>query len=196
MNRPIGNVRLKAARQHAGFASQQALADALTRAAPQLGLGHMVISARQVRRWESATPPWPRADHQKLLVHVLHLPIEQLGFTPPWEVASAGAGAAAAAAHHASPPHGSPMPLPIPIASGMIQPATVASDYATITAAHRRLYVSVQPAHLHAAVVEHTRMGAHLLTESQPPDSRGRPCRVTAAGRPRRVLRPSATGRS
>jgi hypothetical protein len=34
---PIGNVRLKAARQHAGYASQQALADALTRAAPQWG---------------------------------------------------------------------------------------------------------------------------------------------------------------
>jgi hypothetical protein len=90
MNQPIGNVRLKAARQHAGFASQQALADALTRAAPQLGLGHMDISARQVRRWESTTPPWPRADHQRLLVHVLHLPVEQLGFTPPWAVASGG----------------------------------------------------------------------------------------------------------
>ena len=77
MTHPIGNVRLKAARQHAGFASQQALADALTRAAPQLGLGHLEISARQIRRWESATPPWPRADHQKLLVHVLHLPVEQ-----------------------------------------------------------------------------------------------------------------------
>ena len=29
MTRPIGNVRLKAARQHAGYGSQQALADAL-----------------------------------------------------------------------------------------------------------------------------------------------------------------------
>ena len=54
MTRPIGNVRLKAARQHAGYGSQQALADALTRAAPQLGLGHIEISTRQIRRWESA----------------------------------------------------------------------------------------------------------------------------------------------
>ena len=82
MTHPIGNVRLKAARQHAGYASQQALADALTRAAPQLGLGHLEISDRQIRRWESASPPWPRADHQRLLVHVLQLPIEELGFTP------------------------------------------------------------------------------------------------------------------
>ena len=97
MTHPIGNVRLKAARQHAGYASQQALADALTRAAPQLGLGHLQVSVRQVRRWESATPPWPRADHQRLLVHVLQLPIERLGFTPPWGESTAGPGAAAAA---------------------------------------------------------------------------------------------------
>lgn len=56
MTHPVGNVRLKAARQHAGYASQQALADALTRAAPQLGLGHLEISDRQIRRWESASP--------------------------------------------------------------------------------------------------------------------------------------------
>ena len=49
MTHPIGNVRLKAARQHAGYASQQALADALTRTAPQLGLGHLEISDRQIR---------------------------------------------------------------------------------------------------------------------------------------------------
>jgi tetratricopeptide (TPR) repeat protein len=165
MTHPIGNVRLKAARQHAGFASQQALADALTRAAPQLGLGHMVISARQVRRWESAAPPWPRADHQKLLVHVLHLPVEQLGFTPPWEVADSGPEAATAAAHQPAPA-ASTAALPMPTSSGMIQPPTVAGDYAAIMAAYRRLYASVQPTHLHAAVVEHTRMGAHLIAET------------------------------
>jgi tetratricopeptide (TPR) repeat protein len=165
MNHPIGNVRLKAARQHAGFASQQALADALSRAAGQLGLGHMMISARQVRRWEAAAPPWPRADHQKLLVHVLHLPVEQLGFTPPWDVPASGSAAAAAAAHE--PAHSAPgSAVPVLTSGGMIQPPTVASDYAIITAAHRRLYASVQPSHLHSAVVEHTAMGAHLLPET------------------------------
>ena len=164
MSHSIGNVRLKASRQHAGFASQQALADALTRAAPQLGLGKMMISARQVRRWESAAPPWPRADHQKLLVHVLHLPVEQLGFTPPWEVPASGPDAATAAAHQPLPTANAA--LPMPTSDGMVQPPTVASDYTTITAAYRRLYASVQPSHLHAAVVEHTRMGAHLLPET------------------------------
>src|ERR1035441_1210672 len=117
MTHPIGNVRLKAARQHAGFASHQALADALTRAAPQLGLGHMMISSRQVRRWESAVPPWPRADHQKLLVNVLHLPVEQLGFTPPWEVPASGPEAASGAAHQAPRP-ASTASVAMPTASG------------------------------------------------------------------------------
>lgn len=54
----------------------------------------------------------------------------------------------------------------MPTSGGIVQPPTVASDYATITAAYRRLYASVQPTHLHSAVVEHTRMGAHLLSET------------------------------
>src|ERR1700761_4702170 len=139
MTRPIGNVRLKAARQHAGYGSQQALADALTRAAPQLGLGHIEISTRQIRRWESASPPWPRADHQRLLVHVLQLPIEDLGFTAPWEVSVAGP-EAAAAARHPLPARHNDGALPLSKARGVIQPSGVASDYATITAAYRRLY--------------------------------------------------------
>ena len=166
MTRPIGNVRLKAARQHAGYASQQALADALTRAAPQLGLGNLEISTRQIRRWESANPPWPRADHQRLLVHVLQLPIEDLGFTPPWEVSVAGPEAAAAARHTQPPRHGIQAAPALSKTRGVIQPSTVASDYAAITTAYRRMYANVLPTHLHPAVIEHTRMGAQLLGET------------------------------
>jgi len=166
MARPIGNVRLKAARQHAGYPSQQALADALTRAAPQIGLKHLEISTRQIRRWESASPPWPRADHQRLLVHVLQLPIEDLGFTPPWDVSVAGPDAAAAARHPQPPRHGAQPALALSRARGVVQPSTVASDYAAITAAYRRLYANVLPTQLHPPVIEHTRMGAHLLSET------------------------------
>lgn len=165
MTRPIGNVRLKAARQHAGYGSQQALADALTRAAPQLGLGHIEISTRQIRRWESASPPWPRADHQRLLVHVLQLPIEDLGFTAPWDVSVAGPEAAAAARHPQPARHGGPA-LPLSKTRGVIQPSGVASDYATITAAYRRLYSHVEPTQLHQPVIEHTGMGIQLLGET------------------------------
>ena len=166
MTRPIGNVRLKAARQHAGYASQQALADALTRAATQLGLRHIEISTRQIRRWESAAPPWPRADHQRLLVHVLQLPIEDLGFTPPWDVSVSGPDAAAAARHPAPARHGDRAALPLSRARNVIQPSAVASDYAAITAAYRRLYTHVEPTDLHQPVIEHTRMGTRLLTET------------------------------
>jgi tetratricopeptide (TPR) repeat protein len=166
MTGPIGNVRLKAARQHAGYASQQALADALTRMAPQLGLGHLDISVRQIRRWESATPPWPRADHQRLLVQVLQLPIGDLGFTAPWEVSVAGPDAAAAAQRPQPLRNSARTPLPLSKARGVIQPSTVGSDYAAITAAYRRLYTNILPTHLHPPVIEHTRMGAHLLGET------------------------------
>jgi hypothetical protein len=105
-----------------------------------------------------------RADHQRLLVHVLHLPVEQLGFTPPWDVPASGSAAAVAAAHDKTSAAGPS--LPVPTSGGMLQPPTVASDYAVITAAHRRLYATVQPSHLHATVVEHTRRGAHLLPET------------------------------
>ncbi len=164
MTHSVGNVRLKAARQHAGYASQQALADALTRAAPQLGLGHLEISDRQIRRWESASPPWPRADHQRLLIHVLQLPIEELGFTPPWDVSTAGPGAGAAQVP--MPKNTGRTPLPLAKSRGVIQPSTVTGDYAAITVSYRRLYTSVLPTHLHAAVIEHTRLGAHLLDET------------------------------
>lgn len=163
MPRPTGNTRLKAARQHAGYASQQAFADALTQAAPRIGLGRMEVSVRQVRRWESPSPPWPRADHQRLLVHLLQLPIDQLGFTPPWETPTT-------APVHTPRPQPAPTPtgaaLPLPKATAAVQPATIGAAYAAITVAHRRLYWSVRPAHLHPTVVEHTRLGMQLLAET------------------------------
>lgn len=161
MSRSTGNAQLKAARQHAGYASQQALADALTRAAPQLGLGHLQVSVRQVRRWESATPPWPQGDHQRLLVHVLRLPVERLGFTSPWSDPTQPATPPA----QITPP-GTAMPLPLPTATTATQPDTIGADYAIITTAHRRLYRSVQPAWLHATVTEHARLGTQLLGET------------------------------
>jgi len=162
VNRGMGNVRLKAARQHVGLPSQQALADALTRAAPQLGMGHLMISARQVRRWESAEPPWPRGDHQKLLVHVLHLPIEELGFTAPWTDSKRGLETEQAVSRRSLPKVADSTPM----ASGMVQPQSAVGDYATVTAAYRRLYATVPPQHLHDAVMEHARVGRRLMPET------------------------------
>ncbi|MFE9106655.1 transcriptional regulator [Actinomadura geliboluensis] len=166
MPRPAGNTRLKAARQHAGYASQQALADAMTAAAPLLGLGNMQISARQIRRWESASPPWPRADHQRLLVHVLQLPVDQLGFTPPWETPDAPATSRPNPNASAVPAQGTGATLPLPKANAAVQPPTVGADFSAINGALRRLYFSVQPAQLHPTVVEHTKLGTQLLAET------------------------------
>lgn len=46
------------------------------------------------------------------------------------------------------------------------QPTTIGADYAAITVAHRRMYWSVQPTQLHPTVVEHTRLGLHLLADT------------------------------
>ncbi|MFJ6212548.1 transcriptional regulator [Streptomyces sp. NPDC092296] len=167
MPRPAGNTALKAARQAAGYASQQALADALLRASLQLGLGQLDISVRQVRRWESAVPPWPRADHQRLLVHVLGLPLERLGFRPAWgDSPAAGEGRPPEPGRTEFPVRPvAPAALPRPTAASA-QPSTIGADYGAITAAHRRLYWSVAPAQLHAAVAEHATLGTALLGET------------------------------
>lgn len=167
MARPIGNAALKAARQAAGLSSQPAFAAALSAAARQLGMGQVDVSMRQIRRWESATPPWPQDDYQRLLVHVLHLPIEELGFTPPWgrsAPASPTLAPPAAASTYAAPALRAPLPRPAN-ATGS-QPATIGADYAIVTEAHRRLYWSVAPATLYQAVSGHADLGTALLAET------------------------------
>lgn len=173
--RPTGNAALKAARQAAGLSSQAAFGAALTAAARQLGMGEVIVSPRQIRRWESATPPWPQDDYQRLLTQVLHLPVESLGFRAPWDRAQ----------HASQPPHAQTparhqslsalrSALPRPSQTSPVQPATVGADYAIVTEAHRRLYWSVAPATLILAVQEHANLGTSLLGET--------------SGLPRRIL--------
>lgn len=176
MPRPVGNARLKSARQAAGYASQEAFAEAIRNTAPQLGIRSLQISVRQVRRWESVNPPWPQPDVQRVLTHLLGQPIEELGFTAPWgRTSSERPGASRRPVTAAGAPVIGPAPGALPIASNATQPATAGTDYAAITAAHRRLYWSVQPSQLHATVVEHTRLGTTLMGETS-----GR-CRIILA---------------
>ncbi|MFI7277657.1 transcriptional regulator [Streptomyces sp. NPDC049879] len=166
MSRPTGNTRLKAARIAAGFVSQQALADALSAAARELGIRGLMVGVRQVRRWESANPPWPQPDCQRLLTHVLGQDIRELGFTPPWGQETGARPSGAASGRRP----------PVPVETTVSQPDTAATDFATITRAHRRLYWSVVPSVLHATVMEHARLGCALL-----PQTSGAPRRTMAA---------------
>ncbi|WUH92463.1 transcriptional regulator [Streptomyces sp. NBC_00433] len=162
MPRPVGNNRLKSARVAAGYNSQQALADAITNTAPRLGIKRLTVGARQVRRWESAAPPWPQPDVRRVLSHLLSQEAEELGFVPPWGAGEqppgpsrrhvvagsiAGFGLAAVPAQ----------------ATAATQPASVAVDFQAVTRSHRHLYWSVSPADLHPAVLEHARLGCALL---------------------------------
>jgi len=144
MSRPLGNARLRAARQAAGYRSQQDLADALT----ARGLS---VSARQVRRWESDTPPLPYPDLQQALIQLLGVTsIEELGFP--------AAGADPDAGRVLRTPPTAPMAVP-----NAAQPAAAAAAFAAVTRAHRRLYWTVAPATLHPSVVAHATLGAALL---------------------------------
>lgn len=168
MARTKGNTALKAARQAAGYASQEAFAAALSTAGKQLGFGNYQVTDRQVRRWESATPPWPQDEQQQVITRVLGLPVEQLGFTAPWNdntpTTSATTRRTVTAAAMATASTAT-LPLPTASAAGR-QPASVAADFATITASHRRLYWTVQPAQMHPVVAGHASFGTGLLTET------------------------------
>ncbi len=148
MARPSGNTRLKSARLAAGYSSQQALADELR------------VGVRQVKRWESANPPWPHPDLQRALTRALGVGLEALGFTPP---------AGHDTSHHGRRDHltGVPSLAAVPkAASQTLQPASVAADFSAVTRSHRHLYWSVAPATLHPAVAAHASLGCALLEET------------------------------
>lgn len=154
-----GNARLRAARQSLGLRSQAALAEAVTTAARDVGL-RIAVTARTVRRWESATPPWPHPEHAAALEAVFQRPITDLGFSPPW---SGEADAGYAPQRTLDPTARSSHPRIGQ--SGSMLPASAAADYMSVTVAHRRLYWSLPAVRLHRAVAEHAHLGADLIDQ-------------------------------
>ncbi|MFF4552666.1 helix-turn-helix transcriptional regulator [Streptomyces sp. NPDC001422] len=139
-----GNTRFRAARVAAGYNTQQALADALK------------VGERQVRRWESDTPPMPQPDMAQALTRLLGQELEDLGFTgAPAPVPGRHSALAAAAGLSV-----------VPTQATTTQPATVADDFEAVTRAHRRLYWSVAPTTLHPAALAHATLGCALLPET------------------------------
>ena len=160
-----GNTRLRSARQGLGLRSQQALADAATRAARSIGL-RISVTARTVRRWESESPPWPQPDHQAALEALFQRPVTDLGFTPPWaEGADARPEARAATKSPAMPTAlgGATTLDPFPSPSPATLPAAVVTEYIAITSAHRRMYYCVPAARLHGPVTAHANLGTAML---------------------------------
>src|SRR6516162_5426933 len=84
MTHATANARLRAARQGLGLRSQAALAEAVTEAARSIGL-RISVTPRTVRRWESATPPWPHPEHAAALEALFQRPVTDLGFVAPWQ---------------------------------------------------------------------------------------------------------------
>lgn len=81
-DRKPGNPLLVTARARQGWRTQQRFVNAYNECAMRLG-ERTSITIRQVRRWESATPPWPREDAQHVLGALFGVPLDSLGFAPP-----------------------------------------------------------------------------------------------------------------
>ncbi|WP_436785768.1 transcriptional regulator [Yinghuangia sp. YIM S10712] len=81
-DRKPGNPLLVAARTRLGWRTQQQFVTAYNACALRLG-ERASITVRQVRRWESAMPPWPREDAQRILRKLFGVPLDCLGFVPP-----------------------------------------------------------------------------------------------------------------
>ncbi|WP_433622950.1 helix-turn-helix domain-containing protein [Nocardia sp. CA-120079] len=152
-----GNAALRAARQSLGYRSQAALAEALTKTARTIGL-RVAVTARTVRRWESAEPPWPQTEHAAALEALFKRPIAELGFIPPWSDETPARPAVRTAADlQAAQRH-------FPGAAAAL-PASAATDYMAISVSYRHLYWSLPATRLHRSVAEHAQLGIDLLLQ-------------------------------
>lgn len=79
---PAGNDALRRLRLRR-FWTQADLASAFEARSRQIGRP-LSLSVRQVRRWESCEPPLPLPAYQAVLEALFGVPIEEMGFRPPW----------------------------------------------------------------------------------------------------------------
>lgn len=156
MTNATGNARLRAARQGLGLRSQAALAEAVTEAARSIGL-RISVTARTVRRWESATPPWPHPEHAAALEALFRRPVTDLGFVAPWHEQANTPNTLEASKTHQS----GTRPLR---RIGPTLPVAVAADFAAITTAYRHLYWTIPAADLSPLVAGHAGFGASILS--------------------------------
>lgn len=157
MTHATANARLRAARQGLGLRSQAALAEAVTEAARSIGL-RISVTPRTVRRWESATPPWPHPEHAAALEALFQRPVTDLGFVAPWQDDQPDAPKTLRATK--SQQYGG-RPLR---RVGPTLPVAVAADFAAITVAYRHLYWTIPAADLLSLVAGHAGLGASLLS--------------------------------
>ncbi|WP_405824409.1 helix-turn-helix transcriptional regulator [Streptomyces sp. NBC_00838] len=147
MSQTQRNTAFKAARTAAGY-TQKSLA-------AELG-----VDPRQVGRWESANPGWPKHHDQRIRLMKLlgQKDMSSLGFTPPY-----GAEYPQPTQRSAGVTTRATVPRQRPAA---LQPTTVADDFGAVTRSHRRLYWTLNPSDLHPAVLSHAILGCALLADT------------------------------
>lgn len=137
--------------------SQAALAQAVTETARSIGL-RISVTPRTVRRWESASPPWPHPEHAAALEALFQRSITDLGFVAPWQDNQPDTPKDLRA--NKPRQHGT-RPLR---RVGATLPVGVAADYAAITVAYRHLYWTLPAGDLLPLVAGHAGLGASLLS--------------------------------
>lgn len=156
-----GNVLLRAALHERGLTSQRDFVDALIAAARTAGLGELSLNTRTVRRWESASPGWPRRHYIRALEALFGTDIEELGFTRPHSSSrpaevSTGAPLGTPSVHSAAATP--PLPLNTPLDEAVIR------SYQTLTITYRQLYGPLPGNALADVVAQHAALGSRLLT--------------------------------
>ncbi|MFF2146186.1 XRE family transcriptional regulator [Kitasatospora sp. NPDC058190] len=77
------NATFVAARIKRGWRTQEDFAEAYDATAAAMD-SKARISVRQVRRWESGQTTWPNRDARRVLTEMFGVPLERLGFVPPF----------------------------------------------------------------------------------------------------------------
>lgn len=155
-----GNVRLRAARQERGLASQRAFVDALVSAGRRAGLGELSLSTRTVRRWEAENPSWPRPHYTQALEALFGTTMENLGFTRP----PSAARPEPANDRRPGQPLEPLMDVAAPLRFSGSLDDEIVGGYGALTTAYRQLYGPLPGSALDPSATQHARLGSRLLT--------------------------------
>ncbi|KWX01624.1 helix-turn-helix transcriptional regulator [Carbonactinospora thermoautotrophica] len=84
---PVANRTLRSLRERRNL-TQQEFAEAIRKKAADMGL-NLGCDEKRVSRWERGEVTWPSAAYRRVLMALLEMPVEEMGFIPPWRETTA-----------------------------------------------------------------------------------------------------------
>ncbi len=83
----VANRTLRLLRERRNL-TQQEFAEAIRKKASDMGL-NLGCDEKRVSRWERGEVTWPSAAYRRVLMALLEMPVEEMGFIPPWQETAA-----------------------------------------------------------------------------------------------------------